>query len=268
MTDTPPPAVAVILGSAYRMDRPGALGFEPVDVETPRGVQRLWRADTDRPAYALFRHGLPHRLLPHQIDYRRQALALRAVGVRAVLVTSSVGVMDGELPLFQPMLVGDLLMPDNRLPDGSTCTVFDEPSVGHGHLVLGEGLFSRALGDQVAGLSERAGVPVGAQGVVFAYVGGPRGKTAAENRMWRALGAQVNSMTLAPEVVLANELEMATAGLVVGHKYSVPGRSNPDAGGVTASLDASRAAMARAVEAFLTGGVPVPWGNHLYRFDP
>jgi purine nucleoside phosphorylase len=102
---------------------------------------------------------------------------------------------------------------------------------------------------------------------VFAYVGGPRGKTAAENRMWHALGAQVNSMSLGPEVVLANELEIPTAALVVGHKYSVPDRDNPDEGGVTASLDASRAAMERVVDAFLSGAAPVAFGNHLYRFE-
>ncbi len=260
-------AVAVILGSAYRVDRPGGLAMAPVDVDTPWGSQRLFKADTDRPAYALFRHGQPHRLLPNQIDYRAQAWALREVGVGALLVTSSVGVMDAELPLFEPLLLGDLMMLDNRLPDGSTCTMFETPSPDHGHLVLNEGLFSAALSDQVAGIAQDAGAPVGARNVLFAYAGGPRGKTAAENRMWQVLGGQVNSMTLAPEIVLANELEIACAGLVVGHKYSVPGRDNPHSGGVTQTLDSSREAMERVVEAFLQRAQPVAFGNHLYRFD-
>lgn len=262
-----PNAVAVILGSAYRVDRPGGLPMTPVDVDTPWGEQRLFKAETERPAYALFRHGQPHRLLPNQIEYRAQAWALREVGVGALLVTSSVGVMDADLPLFEPLLLGDLMMLDNRLPDGSTCTMFDAPSPDHGHLVLNEGLFSVALSEQVASIAHRAGAPVGAHGVVFAYAGGPRGKTAAENRMWQVLGGQVNSMTLAPEIVLANELEIACAGLVVGHKYSVPGRDNPESGGVTQTLDSSREAMERIVEAFLREAHPVPFGNHLYRFD-
>jgi purine nucleoside phosphorylase len=260
-------AVAVLLGSAYRLKRPGARAFEPVDVDTPYGTQRVWRAGADRPAYALFRHGLPHRLLPNQIDYRRQAAALAALSVGALLVTSSVGVMDAALPLFRPLLVGDLMMLDNRLPDGSTCTMFEQPSADHGHLVLGEGLFSAALGNQVERLAGEVGAPVAQRGVVFAYAGGPRGKTAAENRMWHLLGAQVNSMTLAPEVVLANELEIPCAGLVVGHKYSVPGVDNPHEGGVTETLDSSREAMERVVDAFLDHAEPVAFGNHLYRFD-
>lgn len=261
------PSVAVILGSAYRADRSGGLPLSPVDVDTPWGTQRLYKADSERPAYALFRHGQPHRLLPNQIDYRAQAWALRHVGVGALLVTSSVGVMDGELPLFKPLLLGDLMMLDNRLPDGSTCTMFESPSSEHGHLVLNEGLFSQALSEAVAEMASDAGASVGARGVVFAYAGGPRGKTAAENRMWSVLGGQVNSMTLAPEIVLANELEIPCAGLVVGHKYSVPGRANPESGGVTQTLDESREAMERVVEAFLRRAEPVPFGNHLYRFD-
>lgn len=56
--------------------------------------------------------------------------------------------------------------------------------------------------------------------MVFAYCRGPRSKTPAENRAWRALGASVNSMTLGPEVVMAAELGMCTAAVVVGHKRS------------------------------------------------
>ena len=51
--------------------------------------------------------------------------------------------------------------------------------------------------------------------VVFGYAPGPRTKTAAENAMWARLGADVASMTLAPEIVLANELEIPCAALVV-----------------------------------------------------
>lgn len=260
--------VAVILGSAFA-EGGFAEDAEPVDVQTRFGRQRLYRVDSaERRAYLLFRHGVPHRLLPNQIDYRAQAAALAEVGCGALLVTSSVGVLDADLPLFVPLLLGDLLTMDNRLPGGSACTMFTEPSAGHGHLVLSEGLFSEALTAQVAALAEKADAAPAAEGVVFGYVGGPRGKTAAENRMWQALGAQVNSMTVAPEVILANELEIPCAALVVGHKYSVPGVENPeDEGAVADTLEGSREAMRRAVKAFVEEGAAVPFGNHLFRFD-
>ena len=47
-------------------------------------------------------------------------------------------------------------------------------------------------------------------------------------KMWRQLGAQVNSMTLAPEIILANEMEISCCAAVVGHKYSVPDIAEPE----------------------------------------
>lgn len=260
-------AVVVILGSAFHAESLPGVALEPVEVATESGPVVLHRVEeAPRPTYVRFRHELPHRLLPHQIPYRAQALALRAIGCQALLVTSSVGVLDAAVPLFTPLIVSDLLMPDNRLPDGSACTVFEQPSAAHGHLIVEEGLFSSALSSQVREIARASGVPVGPE-VVFAYVGGPRTKTPAENRFWRAAGAQVNAMTLGPEVVLANELEIPTVAVVVGHKLSGAAASAPEGpDAVAASLDASREAMAALVAAFLREVRPVPFANKVFRF--
>ena len=50
------------------------------------------------------------------------------------------------------------------------------------------------------------GVQLSEREVVFAFSPGPRTKTRAENALWAQLGAQVNSMSLGPEVVLAEYL--------------------------------------------------------------
>lgn len=148
-------SVVVILGSAFGQETIASLALEPVEVATRRGAVTLHRARLPgREACALFRHGVPHRRLPHQIDHRAHAEALREVRCGALVVTSSVGVLDPEVPLNVPLLVADLLMPDNRLPDGSLCTMFEEPAPGQGHLVLHEGLFSKALGEPVASENE------------------------------------------------------------------------------------------------------------------
>lgn len=266
MTDTPR-SVAVILGSAFGVETLADLALRPVEIPTRHGPAVLHRTSrSGRPAYVLFRHGLPHRWLPNQIPYRAHAAALAEVGCGALLVTSSVGVLDADLPLNAPMLVADLLTMDNRLPDGSACTMFPVPEPGHGHLVLSEGLFSAPLGEQVRRLAGDAGVEVWPREVVFGYVGGPRSKTRAENRLWAFLGADVNSMTLAPEVVLANEVEIPTAAVVIGHKYSVPTGDAPDRRGVDRSLVESRAAQRELVLAFLRSAEPAVFGNHLYRY--
>ena len=267
--------LGLILGSAFSGPDPGArlgLRLRPETVATPFGDWTLHHVDGDAETgeavggVVSLRHGTPHGFLPNQIPYRAQAWALREAGVTSLLVTSSVGVMNPELPLFRPILLADLLYPENRLPDGSTCTLFPEPTPDQGHLVLSEGLLSVALADEVARVAAQAGVTV-ARGAVFAYVGGPRGKTSAENRMWAGLGADVNSMTLAPEVVLQAEAGASVCGLVVGHKHSVPGRANPPGDGIAASLDTSRDATRSIARAYLRRARPAPSGNHLYRFN-
>jgi purine nucleoside phosphorylase len=178
-----------------------------------------------------------------------------------------VGVTDPDLPIFQPLLVSDLIMLENRLPDGSTCTMFTEPSEEHAHLIITEGLFNPALRSQLAEMAEVCEWPVAGE-AIFSYVGGPRNKTPAENRLMPKLGSQINSMSLGPEIILANELAIPTAGLVVGHKYSIPGRETEnDDMSLDESFVKSREAFGKLVLQFLQNGQPVSFGNVLYRYD-
>lgn len=273
-------AVAAIVGSAFADAPPGDMELDEVEVETPWGPHSLFRASgLGREAWVAYRHGRPHTRLPHRIPYRAQAWALRKVGCGALLVTSSVGVLRPSIPLGRLLRVEDLVMLENRLPDGSACTIFvPAADLPPAHLVLHEGLFSRTLGEQVEALAGEIDCPI-EERVVFGYVGGPRGKTGAENRVWQGLGVDVNSMTLAPEVVLANELEIPCAAAVTGHKYSLPPSAPPSVGraglnpelaesdDVTASLERSRDELERLVVAFLRRAEPVPFANHLYRYD-
>lgn len=261
-------ANAVILGSAFDAAQLGGTSLSPHPVRTPFGDVVLHRYQPlgEPEAYVLFRHGVPHRWLPHQIPYRAHAAALRAVGATNLLVTSSVGLLDPSLPLFEPLLVTDLLMPDNRLPDGSTCTMFATPSPEQGHLVLEAGLFSRELDAQLRAMAAELGWMPRQRDVVFAYVGGPRGKTAAENAYFRAAGAHVNSMSVGPEVVLASELEIPCAALVVGHKVSAPGVKAPPREGIAESLARSKEAVQALVTRFLSRARPAAFANHVYRF--
>jgi len=287
-------SVVAVVGSAFQAPVLCGRALLPHHLKTAWGPVVLHRHPEREDAWLLFRHGLPHRWLPHQVPWRAHAAALAEVGCEALLLTSAVGLLDPSLPLGRPLLVADLLWPDNLLPDGTPCTMFPEPVPGQGHLVLEEGLFSRALSDQVAALA-----PVAAQGppprVIFAFVGGPRTKTAAENRFWAAAGAQVNSMSVGPEAVLANELGVPVAALVVGHKRSGGRAQEPGgqdhgaedhgaedhgaedhgaedhgaedhgAAAIDASLHDARQAMEAAVDAFLCQARPVPFGNHLHR---
>lgn len=257
-------SVAAILGRAFADSFSDGMHLQPKEVDTEWGPQTLHRVPAgDRPAYVLFRHDVPPRLLPHQINYRAQAAALRAVDCEALLVTSTVEVLDDDVPRYRPLLVDDLLMLENRLPDGSACTMFVDPSDAQGHLRIDDSLFATTLTEQVRDLagSVRASV---ADDVTAASVQGPRSTTAAENRGWARRGAQVSSMTLGPEVVLANELKIPCAGLVVGQTDALADRDPPEE--VPAStLDRSRDEQDRIVTAFLKEADPVPFPNTLCR---
>jgi len=257
--------VAVILGSSFSSGFATALALTEETITTPEGPVTLHRTGSGRASYCLFRHGLPHRLLPNHIAWRANAWALKQAGVGALLVTSSVGVLDASVPLYEPLLVSDLLMMENRLPDGSQCTVFQKPDAKQAHLVLDEGIVSVALGAQVRQFAKDIAHPIAAE-VVFGYAPGPRTKTRAENAAWARLGAQVNSMTLGPELVLANELGIPCAGLVVGHKYSLAKPSLKTGDEVGESLLKARSALEAIVRAFIERAEVVTAGNSLFHF--
>ena len=255
MSDGP---AAVVLGSAFSTGS-GLAGLSAERVPTRFGTATVHRHE-DTGGVVIFRHGLPHRWLPHQVPWRAHALALAALRVRALLLTSSVGAPDPTVPLYQPHLAGDLVMLDNRLPDGSMCTVWPEPHPDQGHLVLRDGLFHSQLSGWMA---RRFGLPD--RRLVFGYVAGPRTKSAAENRLAAQMGIEVNSMSVGPEVVLAAELEIPTAALLVVHKSS--GADGPDQATVTASLERSQAVTQEIALAFLAEAPAPDPGNVLYRFD-
>lgn len=254
-------SVAVVVGSAFGTGTLAGRVLEQVRVDTPFGAVPLLRWP-DADAWVLSRHGAPHKYLPHQIPFRAHTAALKAVGCSALLLTSSVGVLDDDTPLFQPLLLGDLLMPENRLPGGGPCTMWPEPSAEQGHLVWEDGPFSSALNAQIAPWLARSD-----HRLTFAYQSGPRTKTSSENRWFQSLGAHVNSMSIGPEVVLANELEIPVSGLVVGHKRSGVALRQDDGDWVAQSLRESREATEAVVVRFLSEAQGVPFANRIHRFD-
>ena len=261
-------SIAVILGSAYQNRDLSNIRYNEISVKTHFGKQTIYRVfDTKVPAYLLYRHNRNEHLLPHQIPYRRIVAALKEIHCGALVSTSSVAALVNDIPLFKSLLITDIMMPENRLPDGSVCTMFPKQTEGQGHLILSEGLVSLSINAQLQAISNNI-LDKKQRNIVFAHAGGPRSKTPAENRMWALLGAHVNSMTLAPEIVLANEMEIPCAGLVVAHKYSIPGISNPkDSEDIDLQLQQARDAFETVITRFLKEGQPVPFANHIYRYD-
>ncbi len=170
------------------------------------------------------RHGKGHRHLPHTIPHRANLAALKELGARAVIATTSVGAVDG-VP-GRTVIFDDLYFPENRLPNGEPCTVFTEPGGrDRGHLIASEP-FSPKLRRKIKLAAENLGIEATIGGI-YAHTNGPRFETASEIRALESLGISAVSQTCGPEAVLAGELEMsyALAGFPVNH---ATGLSEPE----------------------------------------
>ncbi|MCA9569619.1 MAG: hypothetical protein KC656_17355 [Myxococcales bacterium] len=247
--------LAVSLGRAFaESDFPA----DPVEVRTPHGTAVLHRSNDQ---WLLFRHGRPHQWLPHRIPVRAQMAALREVGVRSLVVTGFVGVLDDTLPLHEPLLVSDVVMPTGFLPDGSPATMFVDGDGGY--LTLDEGLVSRRLAAQLRGIAIGLGDPLALPECEVHHVAGPRARTPAETALLARQGARAVSMTVVPEIVLANELGIATAAVVVGYRTLFETLTVPEA---ERRLAESRHALEALCARFLRSGDPVASTNRLARY--
>ena len=151
----------------------------------------------------LARHGVPHHLPPHRINYRANIWALRELGVTHVIAINAVG---GIQTTMRP---GQLVIPDQIIDYtwGREHSYFDDAGDTLKHIDFTEP-YERRLR---LGLIEAASalnldcLPSG----TYAATQGPRLETAAEVRRLRQDGCDVVGMTGMPEAALAQELELA-----------------------------------------------------------
>jgi len=165
------------------------------------------------------RHGKRHEFLPNMINYRANIFALKDAGVKAIIATSVMGVVDKSLKLAGVMLFDDIYFPENRLPEGDICTFFTEPArPGRAHYIFASPFSSylRAVAAKVV-----AGLEVDhVEGGVYGHVNGPRFNSKAEIAQLQSLGVAMISQTCGPEAVLAGELEIPYLLIGFGIDYA------------------------------------------------
>ncbi len=199
--------VGVITGSGI-YELPGNQGQESRVIENRFGEAEVmvFRAGPWTVG-GISRHGRSHHHLPHTIRHRANLLALKRLGARAILATTTVGAVNPDIPLGRPVLFDDLFFPENRLPNGEPCTVFTEPGdPERGHCIMTEP-FSPGLRRRMELAARDLGVEA-VVGGVYAHTNGPRFETRAEIRALKAARVTAVSQTCGPEAVLAGELEM------------------------------------------------------------
>jgi 5'-methylthioadenosine phosphorylase len=151
------------------------------------------------------RHGAGHRIPPHRVNYRANLWALRKLGARRILATSSTG------SLKRGIRPGTLVVPDDYVGFWMIPTYHDDRVV-HATPDMDEGLRSLLVkAAKSAGASAR-------DGGVYVQTAGPRLETRAEIAFFRTLG-DVLGMTMASEATLAAELGLAYASLCSVDNY-------------------------------------------------
>ncbi|RFF32721.1 S-methyl-5'-thioinosine phosphorylase [Wenzhouxiangella sediminis] len=157
----------------------------------------------------LARHGRPHRLPPHRVNYRANIDALHRVGVERIIAINAVGSMDSNAG------PGALVVPDQLIDYtwGRAHSFSDDDISPLRHIEFAEP-FAGPTRAALLAAAERAGVSC-ADGGCVAVTQGPRLETAAEVRRMARDGASLVGMTTMPEASLAREAGMDYASLCV-----------------------------------------------------
>lgn len=208
------PEIGIIAGSGIR-----ELGCEEVlatkRVETPYGEPSdIYRVCNISGIEIVFlpRHGIPHRIPPHKINYRANLWGFRSLGVKKIISINAVGgIKEGLKP-------GDILLPDQviDMTHGRESTFFDREEVVHIDFTEP---FCSGLRDLLCCAGERAEIPLVRSGT-YLCTNGPRLETRAEILYFSKIGADVVGMTLMPEASLARELEICLASISVITNYA------------------------------------------------
>lgn len=181
--------------------------MEQIRVGTPYGLPppiSIGEIGGKRVAF-LPRHGFHHSVPPHEVNYRANTCALFEMGVKRIVATNAVGAIKVD---FKP---GDLVVPHDLVDFTKLrqLTFYDNAPVTHVNVSQPfcpevRSLLIRTIKERCTQVWNRA---------VLVCTEGPRFETPAEIEMFRRLGCDVVGMTVAPEAVLARELEMCYAAL-------------------------------------------------------
>jgi 5'-methylthioadenosine phosphorylase len=173
----------------------------------------------------LARHGVGHRLMPSELNFRANIFGFKLLGVERILSASAVGSLKEE---YRPL---DILVPDQFFDRTTTriSTFFGRGLVAHvafAHPVCG--VLSAVAADAADAIGARVH-----RGGTYVNMEGPQFSTLAESRLYRAWGMDVIGMTNLQEAKLAREAEICYATLALVTDYD---SWHPDHDAVTVDL--------------------------------
>lgn len=208
--------IGIIGGSG--LDNP-ELFTDPQDLE----VQNQWGAPSSPlklgkisgiDVALLARHGREHTIPPTQVNYRANIQALKDVGCTHILATTAVGSLREEIGR------GDLVILDQFIDfTKQRKKTFHESFKPHSpvHTPMADP-FNHQLRSLLIESCSEQNLAFHSSGTVVT-IEGPRFSTRAESKMFQNWGADIINMSVATEVVLANEAQIPYAAVAMSTDY-------------------------------------------------
>jgi 5'-methylthioinosine phosphorylase len=185
---------------------------QSLNVQTPFGTpsaELLRGRFAGREVLFLARHGHPHRIPPHQVNYRANLWALQQAGAEALIAVNAVGGID---PAMSP---GHFCVPDQLIDYswGRAHTFFEGDLQQVTHIDF-SAPYDQPLRERLLLALQAEGCAF-SDGGVYACTQGPRLETAAEIIRLERDGCAIVGMTGMPEAALARELDLPYACLAL-----------------------------------------------------
>ena len=157
----------------------------------------------------LARHGSPHTIAPHKINYRANIWGLKHLGVEKIIAVAAVG---GITPEMAP---AHIAIPDQIIDYSHSRlqTFFEDENYPVTHIDFTYP-YHRALRAALIMAAAKADITISPIGT-YGCTQGPRLETAAEIKRMEKDGCDLVGMTGMPEASLAKELEMDYAAISV-----------------------------------------------------
>ena len=209
------PIIGIIGGSG--LDDPDILSNPEIEaVETPFGTpsSELTIGTIDGVKVVLLaRHGKKHQLSPSQVNYRANIHALKDSGATHILATTACGSLREEIDRGDFVVVDQFIDFTRKRQN----TFFESFEDGAHHTAMAEP-FDTDLRRVLAETSNAMGYKTHDGGTVVT-IEGPRFSTKAESNMFRIWGGDVINMSVATEVILANEAGIPYAAVAMSTDY-------------------------------------------------
>ncbi|MBD3354570.1 S-methyl-5'-thioadenosine phosphorylase [Candidatus Woesearchaeota archaeon] len=162
----------------------------------------------------LARHGREHTIPPTQVNYRANISALKEEGCTHILATTACGSLREEIGRGDFVVLNQFI----DFTKHRKLSFFEEFEPGKmGHTPMADP-FDKNLRDIFIKKCSELELKHHKKGTVIT-IEGPRFSTKAESHMFRAWGADVINMSVAPECALANEAGVPYAAVAMSTDY-------------------------------------------------